>query len=359
MTTIRAIIALSGVIAMGLGLAALRRWPGGRRTAWWQQVFIAALGIGAALYALDVIHLRYCVDWKEQFYPAAMHWRDPWSLRGLYSPPWVVWVLRPFVLLGTRYSYTAWVVLTVPLALWAMRRAGAPLVTALLALLTPFYMEILFNGNIDVLVLVGYGLLDVLPGLGALLVLTKPHELALTILNARYRRVDLALVGAVFGLAFLLHGNWVAAMGRAVLSTGPQYEPWNVAVFPYGLLIAGPVAVIGWRSHDRAFLAAATPFASPYVPGYAFFPVLAILLPRLKLRGQLGILGLTWAGAAADIASGVVHYHVYAGYVAVLAWLGSMAIAQWTTPEGSSKHDRAPEARHETLPRLYSSDSLR
>src|SRR5262249_2956710 len=147
-----------------------------------------------------------------------------------------------------------------------------------------------FKGNIDVLVVAGYALLTEVPVLGTLLVLSKPQQLGLALLDVPYSRRHLVLLAGVITASFVVNGNWVVALAATVVHTGPQHQPWNFSLFPYSLLIAVPLCIAGLMRRDRILLAVATPFAVPYANGYIWpFPVLALLMPRLRRGEQVGL----------------------------------------------------------------------
>src|SRR5262249_16835638 len=160
----------------------------------------------------------YYVDWERHFYPAAQHWQRPYTVDGFYNVPWLGWILRPFAAFDAHYSYTCWILFTVSLTMWSMRRLGAPLPTALLCLLTPYFHQIFINGNVDVLVLAGYSVLDALPALGTVLILVKPQELSLCLLGVRYTKLDVLLLGSVMLVSAVVHGNWIADLATKILS---------------------------------------------------------------------------------------------------------------------------------------------
>jgi hypothetical protein len=264
----------------------------------------AALGIGVLLSGsillvavMSVVrpHLYLC-DWEGMFYPAGQQWRAPYAVRGFFNPPWLAWIVYPFSVFGPWYSYVLWVLCTVPLALWSVKRIGVPFLSALLCLVTPYYWLVFYTGNIDVLALAGWALLDALPVVGTLLLVIKPHTGGALLLTARYRVYpDAVVAAAVLGAAFWLNGNWPWAMFHAIWYAGPQAQPHNGSLFPYGLCLGFPLLVVGYRRRDRALLAAAMPFMSPYVTGDTFFVALPAVLARQGAISQVGLIAAAWA----------------------------------------------------------------
>jgi hypothetical protein len=292
------------------------------------MLLLGALVLFVAFEAIAGRH--YYVDWVEVFYPVALVWRSPYSIGGFYNPPWLSWLLRPFAAFGPHFSYTAWIIVTVSLALWAMRRLGAPLPAALLCLLSPYYYGVLINGNVDVVILAGFALLDDLAGLGALLLLVKPQELGLALLGARYRRRDIAIIVAVVGASFAIDASWPIAFVNAILERGPQAGSWNFSIFPYGLPVAALLVAGAIASQDRALLGAACPFLSPYVTGLGFFPLLSILLPRVRRSEQIVLVATAWVVIQA------LHRFillerllVWCGYASTLYVAGAILIRQY------------------------------
>ncbi len=265
-----------------------------------QPALVFLIGLATVIYVLRVFIPRHDqwaehTDWIEQFYVAGQHWRDPYVVPGFYNPPWVAWLLRPFTAFEPGTAFALWAVGTVLLAMWGMRRLGAPLQTALLCLLSPFYLRILLNGNIDALVLVGYAVLPEWPVSGTLLLLLKPQELGLVLLSKRYARRDVVLLLLALGVSFAVNGNWPSAIARVIIDSGPQVQPWNISIFPYGVPVAVALAAIGLRRGDPVLLAVASPFIAPYVNCYSFFPVLGIVLCYTSPWEQAGVVALSWA----------------------------------------------------------------
>jgi len=252
------------------------------------------IGLGSLILSFEIVGTGAPEDWSTQFYAAALNWRHPYEVPGFYNMPWLVWLLRPLAMLGAHYSYTSWVIVTTLLLVWSMQRLGADLTSIILCIISPYYYYILINGNVDALSVAGVALLEYSPGVGALFLLIKPQELALVLLGAHYQRRDVAILTIALLVAFVLHGPWPIDFALAILNHGPQGQWWNCAIFPYGLPFAAGLVAIGLTWHDPALLAAACPFASPYVTGIMFFPVLCLLLPRLSGREQFALIAVAW-----------------------------------------------------------------
>ena len=242
--------------------------------------FLAFVVLGSGLLTPLVYQLPLLgYDWFRLFYAGFLD----------QYPPWMDPLLAPFRLLPPRWSLALVSSLSlVSVAATTFRQSqwgrADGLFAALLALLSPLVWYLLWDGQIDGLVLLG---LFFLPW-SIPLVLLRPQIIGWVLITRKKWAFGMALWLAA---SFLIWGQWISQ--SYALSAGSVAHPtamgWNTLGWP--ILLVGLWMIFSskgdpWRILAGAFL------ASPYVQPYH----MTMLLPALgRVRGWRRL--LLWLGA--------------------------------------------------------------
>lgn len=290
---------------------------GGRARLHGQAVAFTLAGAATLIGTFGLLATLPSLDWREVLHPVATG-ADPYSVHAFVLPAWTAWILRPFGWLPAGPAHAAWVLAFGGLAVWAMRRAGLPLSAIAACLAAPWHWSVVAVGDVDHAVVAGYFLLNVSPAPALLLVLTKPHEIGLAVLDVRLRLRDVALLAAAAVASFGFFGFWPLEMARILLTDGPQGRSWDVSLFPWAVPMGVALAVFSFRRRDRELLGAASLLVTPYASSITiFFPVMCLLLPRLRERERWALVAAAWAIVVAGRGS----------LEAALGWSGYLAYA--------------------------------
>lgn len=219
--------------------------------------------VGCLAVALYYFPVTYG-DWWAYFRPAALSLSDPYRVRGVLNPPWIFPFLYPLALLPGRWGGVGIALLSMSAIVLYLKSPAKLLAMSASA---PFVFVIVL-GQLDALVL--YGLM--LPAsLGPLLILVKPQDALLTLLNRINRRSLIVFLG-VFILSMLVWRFWPAEMLRAGLVPD---ELRNASFFPYSLPLAPVLLYYGIKKKSDAFLCWATLCASPFFQTHSVLPAIA------------------------------------------------------------------------------------
>lgn len=220
------------------------------------------LGVGAALVIVMVSFLPSFSGDFHDFYMAGhllVTGHSPYEWPRYYSPVWVAVGFAPLALLPERAAYAAYTLISLgglTVSVWRLTR-GQSRALVLLTLGLLWLVQIL-AGNIDWLLPTAL----VVPSLaGIWLALAKPQLgwlLVAVLLLRMPRRKAAVSVGAVavgLGLSYLLGWNV------------PDLESvrlWNIAPWPWGLLVGGPLAIWSLVRRDRELALGVSLLISPY-----------------------------------------------------------------------------------------------
>ena len=230
---------------------------------------------------------------------ALTHGINPYTVTGFYSPLYVAAAFVPLTILPLTLAYHLYaglVFLTYGLAFYLLtQRIGL----TILFLLTPFPILTAYYGNIESWVLLGAA---VNPIAGIWLVMAKPQMgliVAALILWRAWREhsigraLSLGLpIGIVYGLS-LMAGMWQMP-GAGLWRETPIANSWNISLWPIGLLIGIPAAVLAlrYRKVDLALLAG--PFVAPYLGNPSSWSGVFPILARKRWAAVIG-LAAAWA----------------------------------------------------------------
>lgn len=222
------------------------------------------------------------IDWTLHFLPAInriLSGLNPYATDpGLFCPPWALIPLLPFWWDKLGIGYMAVTTVAVTIAAWQLSEHD--LVTTIAFMLNPLTLALLWQRNLDWMLLVG---LATPAPYSTFLLLAKPHLGAPAALwQARKNRTHfvLAVIASAVAVAFMLRGNVVTPL-RGDWS-GALFWPWTI---PLGLLIAWLYPTpLGWVS--------AACYCVPYFGRYS---VGLAALPLLKNRwGMVSFTVCAW-----------------------------------------------------------------
>ena len=246
-----------------------------------------------------------CLYWLGMFLAPGFDWQNFFSI-GIYPSIWMPWT-KPIVALFNFPAVFALTILSIGIRCLSYRASPVALALAILSLPT---LWVIFIGNLDGFALAGLALLP----WGAPLVLIKPQIAAFALLAKRS-----SLVVAVIWLllSFLIWGFW--PLTWRVMFTSAWKVEWvqDIALFPWGLLIALPLL---WLSRgDEDLLMAAGSLCTPHLFPYHFI-VLMPALARMRWPWMLA----TWAISFTPLLAnwlGPAAWH-FGNLLGVFFWLG-------------------------------------
>lgn len=224
------------------------------------------------------------IDWRDTYQPAALQLfkgHSPFLVESFYNPPWILPLLYPLALLPTKLGGAIWCALTLVVFTIAAIRFGA-CGLALLAIVFSYPLAfMLFYGQIDALVVLGY-LLS--PPLRLFLVLAKPQigmGIALFWGVEAFRKggfkglAKLFLpIALAYGITTVLYGPWYL-MGFRIISQSVNASLWPMSL-PIGLVLL----VIALRKRQQGTAVLASPFLAPYLGPHSWVIPLLGLLPN-------------------------------------------------------------------------------
>lgn len=235
-------------------------------------VVLIGVSIGVGMTAIDLGDF-------DVFYrsgQAILSGINPYTVPGFYSPLYVAVGFALLALLPLPIAFRLFaglVFLSFGLAFYALTNHQIKMTVLLMC--SPFPLMTAWYGNLESLVLIGS---IVAPVIGIWFVMVKPQigliVALLFIWQARTWRGIARLiipVGCLYALSFAL-GMW---------RTTPIAEVWSIRLWPLGLAIGIPAAIIALRKRRVDWALFAGPFVAPYLGApFAFVGALPLLLRR-------------------------------------------------------------------------------
>ncbi len=233
----------------------------------------------AAIYA----YMGSRFEWDDAFRPAALaliHGQSPYSVPTFLNAPWLLIPILPLALLPERLGSALFISIGFFSIAYCGIKLGAKPIGLVFLLLSHPVLQIMWRGQIDWLSALGFVLP---PPIGIFLVIAKPQIgfMIIPFWAWEYWKkgkwiglIKLFLpVGLGFMGSFLLFGLWP-------LRGGQVFEGLvNTSLFPQSIPIGLVLAVLAFRIKKRQLSIAASPFLSPYVPGYSWIGVFLGLMP--------------------------------------------------------------------------------
>lgn len=226
--------------------------------------------VGALLSAFTAVTLD---DFRDYFYPALVEMargRSPYTVQGLYTPPWGLLPLVPLGWLPYPAAKALFLGLCFVGIVYVPIRLRFPWWAFALYLLSPPVLYCLIFGNLDWVPLLA---LFVSPfPVGVLLAMVKP-QVGIGILLfwlVTHEQRDYALAWLILAciLSLLVYpacfDQWLV-VGERALASGI-----NIRLWPVGLLLGIPLVGLGIRLKKPLMALAAGPFLSPYTLIYSY-----------------------------------------------------------------------------------------
>lgn len=224
-------------------------------------------------------------------------------------PPWTFWILRPLTILPWKVGLSFQLsVMLMTVAVSASQGAQRYWEAALLALLTPPVLSLLWLGQIDGLAM--WGLLCFPAGM--IWALTKPNITVWALFARRQWVIWAVVLGAV---SLLIWGLWPVRLlaARSMVYQHPSAMGWGNLGWP--VLVLG-LLLFPFSGRDPLRLMASGALLMPFVMPYHFL----MLLPALgKVCGRRRWLlwGLAWVTLVATAIDGIPKYVAWSFPVAV------------------------------------------
>lgn len=241
---------------------------------------------GSSFLILFLIGLNYllppAIDWTTLYRPAAAalaNGQSPFSVDRFSNAPWVLLPMLPLLLVPESLG-RAFLALSAMISLILIgRKFGAKPVGLAFFLLSPPVVSMLFDGNIDWLIALGF---IMPPQIGLFFLVIKP-QLGIAVivfwLWQAWKKNGFREVFRVFlpvtialGISFVVFGLWPLNFSRA-FEWGGNASLWPVSL-PVGLgLMAASIL-----KQDLRYAISASPCFSPYLMFHSWIgPLIAIL----------------------------------------------------------------------------------
>lgn len=224
-------------------------------------------------------------DWKLYYQPAGQHLLSPYSLGGIYNPPWLIAMIAPLAWLPTKIGAAALASLTLTVLIGYVK--DWPKIIALI--LSAPVLATICNGQVDIIPLLGV----IGPTWCSLpLLIIKPQGVFLTALK-RLDRKSVAFMAAILVASFLVWGIWPAKIANMPRTSH------NRSLFPYSLIVtAGILAWLRFNPESRyadALLCVASLAAFPYWGLHSLLPAVTLFIKNTESRaGCTTICACSW-----------------------------------------------------------------
>lgn len=218
--------------------------------------------------------ISFGFDWKYVFREASLRilsGKNPYSLNGLFSPPWILFPLIPIALLSPPLGSAVIFVLNLFAYIYVFIKLEInywfipPLV---------IFSDILgnsANGNIEGLISLGFILP---PQIGLFFLLAKPQigiAVSLFWIIEAWRDNGLKEVVKIsypviigITLSVVIFGTWFLKSQKVIS------RPYNSSIWPLGLPIGFGLLILAIWKRDKKFAIIASPFFAPYLTDHSW-----------------------------------------------------------------------------------------
>ena len=221
---------------------------------------------------------HYYVDWIIGLRSATwkiLSLRSPYTISGIYNPPWTFIPLIPLALLPPRLGAVLLSLLSFFSIIFIARKLGANLLQMVFFLAIPqFAFKAITNPNIDFLAAFGFILP---PQIGLFFLAMKPQiGVAVAVFwlveswrSGGWKKVlrVFAPVSIAFLLSFVIFGPYFMGAGYLVSS---EEVWWDYKLWPFGIPIGFALLTLAVRKKIMGLSITASPFFSPYVASYSW-----------------------------------------------------------------------------------------
>jgi hypothetical protein len=235
--------------------------------------------LGALLIApLFQISYPYTSDWHI-FFNAANGTLTP-EMGGFHNPVWTLWLLKPFVVLGSLWAYCIIMGLTISSTLEISKSVSGKYWAGILAIVSVPFLRLMIHGQIEVFSLLGIFSTSIVAAPALLLI--KPQTAIFSLAGRLHmsNRVALVISSFILGIIALVTMNF----GHVNIINQ------NISIFPYGMILGIPLLFKSVKRGDILSGAVATPLCAPYVITHSIFvPLFCAYLRWPKLAIPLWI----------------------------------------------------------------------
>src|SRR4030042_4627603 len=231
-------------------------------------------------------YLPIGVDWAGAFRPATLEFmvgHSPYTVEGFFNPPWLLILFIPMALLPVKISSLILINIGLLSYLIILYKLKIRPIFGLIFLLFPTTLSVLYTGNLEWLVMLGF-LLP--PQIGLFFVLIKPQAgiaMAIYWLIVSPHKIKTFLpVFLAFLISIILYRDWLSLLVIRGNKTG-YYGTYDISFFPYLVPLGLALLIVSIRKHKEGFAYMASPFLAPYVGAISYT---VVLLGFFKLWSQ-------------------------------------------------------------------------
>ena len=257
-----------------------------------------ACAIGTLYYLLNFAPA--VTDWWLTFHPITQHVRAPYDAGIHYAyPPWTAIFLWPFGTIDIDLARGLIGALTVMICAFTIQSLGGKLYAFLFTFLSVPFFQLVINGQIDALPILGLGLLALESTwssyLGVWFVAAKPQIFVFAIpiywWNFKQRWPLLGITAGLGLVTLIIWWMWPLDM----LEMARQlYTGRDTSLYPWGIPIGLGLFAYAWLQKDGAWAAVATFFFTPYFPPYSLTGVFLVAYCRLPRSWSIALFVLNW-----------------------------------------------------------------
>ncbi len=239
----------------------------------------------AAVLVLSVVY-PVGVDWHYTFGRLWQHWDNPYEVRGLANPAWVMLYLPHSALpprVGNAVNLLLNILIPALIVFKYWGKDGAKVTIPLLVMLYTFppFLDLVRTNNIEWIPLLALLLPD--EWLIATLAV-KPQSIGgAALIRWKKRGFNWRLlipVGGLFVVSVMLWGAWFLHIDWQTVSI--PHAAANFSPFPYFVPLGLWMLWKAYRTENEVLGGVATPLLVPYFAGYGMFPILVLLSTRYR-----------------------------------------------------------------------------
>lgn len=240
-------------------------------------------------------------DWWLTFHPITQHLRAPYDAGIHYAyPPWTALFLWPFGRIEIAIARALIGTLTVLICAFTIWSLNGKTYALLFTVFSVPFFQLVINGQIDALPILGLGLLSLNSTwssyLGVWFVAAKPQIFVFAIpvywWNFKQRWPLLGITAGLGVLTLIVWWLWPLDMLEMAqrLFTGR-----DTSIFPWGVPLGLGLLAYAWFQEDGEWAAVSTFFFTPYFPPYSLTGIFLVAYCKLPPRWSTLLFVFNWA----------------------------------------------------------------
>lgn len=254
--------------------------------------FVSSILVFAGLFYALIVFYPVGVDWQYTFGQLWQHWDNPYAVRGLANPAWIMLYL-PHTALPLKASNAVNLILNITLPALVLYKYHGKAMLPLLAMLytSPPFLDLIRTNNIEWIPLLGL----LLPPQWLIVTMAvKPQSIGGVALIA-WKRADhrikvlIPLVICILA-SILLYGLWFLHLDWQTIQK--PHAAANFAPFPYFVPFGLYLLYRAYKQEDEILAGCATPLLVPYFAVYSLFPLLTLIATKRRLESFYLYIGL-------------------------------------------------------------------